>query len=61
MLFSPYVSQHEGGLVKTGTEIDTNTRKAFGLEMWWACYIICSLSSVFKEQSGHFEIMLLAE
>lgn len=35
LLFSPCVPQHGGEGVRM--EMDMNTRKAFGLQMWWAC------------------------
>lgn len=41
-------------MVKTGREVDTNTREAFGLEMWYARYIVCSLSSFLKNRLWTF-------
>lgn len=50
MLFSPYVSHHGGEVVKTGREVDTNTREAFGLEMWYTLHRLLFIL-FFEEQA----------
>lgn len=61
LFFSLCLSVEEG-LFRLEQREAQIARRAFGLEVWWVCHIVSSLSSVLKRTGcGHLEIMLLTE